>query len=80
MKLSNSQGLVITGIYPTGPADSAGLEPDDIITSINGSNAGNGRTDSLVVARMIPGQEITVNVLRNQKRISIPVLVGSRPQ
>lgn len=80
MKLPHSQGLVITGIYPTGPADAAGLEPGDIIISINGSDAGNGRSDSLVVARMIPGQEITVNVLRKQERISIPVLVGSRPQ
>jgi serine protease DegS len=80
MKLPNSQGLVITGIYPTSPADSAGLESGDIIISINGSDAGNGRTDSIVVARMIPGQEITVNVLRKQERISIPVLVGSRPQ
>jgi serine protease DegS len=80
MGLSSSQGLMITGIYPTGPADSAGLEPGDIITSINGSSAGNGRNNSLEVARMMPGQEITVNVLRNKEQISIPVLVGSRPQ
>ncbi|MEH6551407.1 MAG: trypsin-like peptidase domain-containing protein [Pseudomonadales bacterium] len=73
-------GVIITGLYRGGPADSAGLQPGDVITHIDSTSISDGRSGSLRVADMPPGGEISVRVWRDDRYIDIQVLVGTRPE
>ena len=72
-------GIVVAGIYRDGPAQRAGLQPGDIILSIAGEPAGDGRRSMNQVARTKPGETIAVKVMRNGKEMELTAKVGLRP-
>jgi len=59
--------------------DDAGLQPGDIITSIDGHriDAGAGLDDVLSLFK--PDDTLTLQVLRNGETISVPITLGTRP-
>jgi serine protease Do len=73
-------GVFVTTVEPNGPADKAGLKPEDIITQFNGRPVRNG--DELVnrVSSTPAGSEATVKVLRAGKVLTLPLKVGERSQ
>ncbi|HZX19077.1 MAG TPA: Do family serine endopeptidase AlgW [Pseudomonas sp.] len=72
-------GIVVAGIYRDGPAQKAGLQPGDLILSIDGEAAGDGRRSMNQVARAKPGQKINIDILRNGKPLQLTAEVGVRP-
>lgn len=72
-------GLVISGLYRTGPAWEAGLKPGDVILRIDGQVAVAGRQAMNQVARAKPGDTVTIEVLRSGKPMSVKAAVGVRP-
>ena len=86
-------GVYVTGVTPSGPADTAGIRGDttaqfnllgydgDVIVSINSI-----RMDSMddligyLALNTAPGDDIVVGVLRNGVEIAIPLTLGARPQ
>lgn len=78
--LSLRSGVVVTNTTRHGPAEQAGIQPDDIIISINGIQIDNGQTGLLEVANLEPGKIIDVEITRNQQTMIMPVTVGVRPQ
>jgi S1-C subfamily serine protease len=66
-------------IVPGSPAEKAGLQPGDIITSIDGHriDAGTGLDDVLSLFK--PDETLTLQVLRNGETISVPITLGTRP-
>ncbi|MCA6063407.1 trypsin-like peptidase domain-containing protein [Thalassolituus marinus] len=57
-------GLIVTGIYPDGPADKAKLAIGDILTHINGEEAANARHAMNQIAALRPGDDIDLEFIR----------------
>ncbi len=72
-------GIVVAGIYRDGPAERAGLQPGDLILSIDGEPANDGRSSMNQVARTRPGEVIDIDVMRNGKELKLQAEVGVRP-
>jgi serine protease Do len=73
-----SNGVVITGIQPDGPADQAGLKQGDVILSIDGELIQDG--DELVakVASTPVGEGVIIRYVRNREEQETELFIGDR--
>jgi putative serine protease PepD len=73
-------GAEVQTVTSGGPADSAGLEPGDVITEIDGQQV----TDSSDVARLVngkqPGDHVDLRIDRSGQDIHLGTTLGNRPQ
>ena len=77
--LEKAQGVRVTQIVPETPAYDAGIEPGDAILSWNGQEIRNPPELSLAVVRTRIGSEVTVELLRDGRRLELTAIVGQRP-
>ncbi|MGV8919317.1 MAG: Do family serine endopeptidase AlgW [Pseudomonas sp.] len=77
--LKDRPGIVVAGIFRDGPSQKAGLQLGDVILSIDGEAAGDGRRSMNQVARTKPGDKIAIEVMRNGKQLTLTAEVGLRP-
>ena len=77
--LSGRPGIVVAGIFRDGPAQKAGLQLGDVILSIDGAPASDGRRSMNQVARIKPSDKISIQVMRNGKELNLTAEVGLRP-
>jgi len=69
-------GEVITG----GPAYNAGIQVGDIIVGLNWSRIMNGdQVLSYLEENTLPGETLTLNILRSNQTLEIQVILGRRP-
>ena len=76
-------GLEIEHIRPGSPADKAGLQRGDLLIGIRGDMIMEGGQQAAghvaaVLSKMIPGQKVTVVVLRGDSPVEIEVTVGAK--
>jgi serine protease Do len=64
---------VITSVEPDSPAAKAGLQIGDVITQIDNKKVNDAGELQVLVAQQRPGAKITLEVLRDGKRMSLPV-------
>jgi len=79
LKLSRADGVVLKGVQRASPAGRAGLEPGDVIVTINGQKVANSRGMLNQISQLPPGSSASVRVLRLGKEVDVPVTVGERP-
>ena len=68
----------ILEVYPKSPAEKAGLKEGDIITEFAGKAIDNFEDLVAATERVRPGQVVTVEVLRNNKTLSLKLKLGKR--
>jgi len=74
---NNTQGVVVGSV--TGPAQTAGLRTNDVITAIDERPVGSlGMLLAYLAINTTPGQTITLTVLRDGQSLSLPILLGTR--
>lgn len=77
--LENKQGAVISHIEGNSPAARAGLEPGDIIVSINNKAAKNSYDIRNMIGLMQIGEQVNVEYYRNNKKLTTVATIG-KPQ
>ncbi len=79
LRLKRTEGVVVRGVLRNGPAGRAGMEPGDVVVSINGTSVAERRAMLSQIAQLDPGATATVHVLREAKEIDLKIRVGERP-
>jgi len=75
-----SDGLLITAVESTGPAALGGVEPMDILLGMAGEPPIRATDVYRRIRSMAPGATIRLKILRNGKRLELPVVLGTRPK
>jgi len=73
-------GILLQTVYAGGPAAVAGLEPGDVILSINGEAIRNRQQALLIVAGLEPGDVAEMDYWRDGERREARLTVAERPQ
>lgn len=76
-KLGIKHGVLVERVVPNSPAFKAGIKPGDIIVKYNGEEVRDTADLQLKVMNTKPNSWVNIEVIRNGKRINIPVKVGS---
>ena len=79
LRLKRKEGVVVRGVLRNGPAGNGGMEPGDVIVSINGVNVSERRAMLNQIAQLEPGAMASVHVLRDAKEMNLKIRVGERP-
>lgn len=74
------KGVAVAGIVRGGPAHRGGMEPGDILTSINGEHIEDAQTAINRIAGLKPGADLRAVVMRNNQEIELKVRIGERPK
>jgi len=77
--LEANTGIILVEVFPESPAANTGLEPGDIILSINGERISSWRQARLLVAGTAPGDQLDVLLVRDGVRLEVVVEAGERP-
>ena len=64
---------------PDGPADKAGVKPDDLIYKINGRAVNSSRDLTDAVTTLAPGSVVTLDINRDGKPVTVRVTLAERP-
>lgn len=78
-ELDGRPGIVVAGVFRDGPAAQAGLQTGDLILSIAGQPATDGRQSMNQVARAKPDSIMPIEILRAGKALTLQAKVGQRP-
>ena len=76
--LSQDWGVLLSDVEPGGPGDVAGLQPGDILVSLNGKSMANARQTEVDLYRYPVGAKIGVQVMRNGTKQTIQVVAVER--
>ncbi|HSG69258.1 MAG TPA: PDZ domain-containing protein, partial [Planctomycetaceae bacterium] len=75
-----NDGVLIERVHPEGPAASAGIQPGDLLLSIDGRNATDVDGTSRMIAKMQPGAKAQLVVSRDGQRQTITVALTDRSE
>ena len=79
--VSDGKGVLVQQVKPAdGPAAKAGLKQGDVIVAINSEKISKMSDMHIVLSRIAPGTPVTITYIRNGKKKTTQVLVGSREQ
>ena len=79
LRLPRTEGVVLKGVQRASPASKAGLEPGDVMLSINGQPVLNSKAMLNQISQLLPGSDARVKVVRSGKEVDVQVAVGERP-
>jgi S1-C subfamily serine protease len=79
LNLKTTQGVIIAGVVRNGPAHRAGVEPGDIIQSIDGHKIVDAREALMAISARKPGGKVKLDIVREGQSLTIEVPVIERP-
>ena len=75
------EGAVVVKLFKDGPSDQAGIQPGDIILSMNGHKVDTTRVlTRLLRQEFKPRQEIRVQLFRKGSKLTLPLVLKERPR
>ena len=78
--LKKSNGAIIAGVLKGGPADKAGMQPGDILVSVENHPVTDMADMLNQIAQLSPGQKASIIVLRRNQENTLNVTIGKRPK
>ena len=75
--LKKPVGAVLVDVIVGGPAEEAGFKPEDVILKFNGVDILTSSDLPPVVGRTTPGKKVPVEVMREMKRLTLSVEIGT---
>jgi serine protease Do len=79
MGLADQSGALVAGVQSDTPAARAGMQPGDVIRSVDGTKIDNPRDLAVQVASVKPGDEAKLDIVRDGKSQTLSVKVGELP-
>jgi serine protease Do len=76
--LNYDAGVILADVAPGGPAEKAGLEPGDVVLSLDGKAMENGRQFRINVYTRGVGEQVTLEIRRGDRTRTIKVPVVER--
>lgn len=74
-----NKGVAVAGIVRGGPAQKGGMEPGDIMVSINGEAVNDAQTAINRIAAFKPGTDLRTVVMRDNREVELKIRIGERP-
>jgi serine protease Do len=78
-KVPDTAGALVDDVTPGGPADKAGIKNGDVIRKVDGRTVQGSGQLTATVTDMNPGTEVTLDILRDGKPMTIHLTLGERP-
>jgi serine protease Do len=75
----DTAGALVENVSPGAPAEKAGIKVGDIIRKVNGHTVSDSGQLTAMVTEMNPGSEVTLDILRDGKPMSIRLTLAERP-
>ena len=79
LHLPSSAGALVANVEADSPAQKAGLQPGDVIESVNGTKVANPRELAVDVAGVAPGSTARLGVLRDGDTKNVEVTLATMP-
>jgi serine protease Do len=76
--LSVDSGVIVSDVAPGGPGARAGLQPGDIVLTLDGKRMENGRQFRINLYTRAVGQQAVLDLQRGDRRLTMRVAVGER--
>jgi serine protease Do len=80
LRLGVRSGVVLSDVFPGGPAEAAGLRVGDVVVSLDGKPMENARQLDVNVYQHALGDQVTLEVVRSGVRRTCSVAVVERPK
>ncbi|PRF76216.1 peptidase [Burkholderia multivorans] len=75
--LAKPDGALVSSVDPNGPAAKAGLQPGDVILSVNGTPVVDSTTLPSQIANLKPGSKADLQIWRDKAKQSVTVTLGA---
>ncbi|MEK6644347.1 MAG: PDZ domain-containing protein [Planctomycetota bacterium] len=81
LRLDAGTGQVVVNVVEGSPADTAGLQQYDIITTVDGQSVSSKIDDFMTIIRGYkPGDAHSISLLRGGQRVTTTITIGARPE
>ena len=77
--LLDTRGVLVVGVLRDGPAHQAGLQPGDVILTIDDKTIAEGGDALLAISSRKPGSRIKLHITRNDTELDLEAVVIERP-
>lgn len=77
--LKEEKGALVGDVVENSPAEKAGITRGDVIISYNGTRINEPNELRNIVANTLPGEKRNIKVVRENKEMTIPVVIGELP-
>ncbi|MDD4910929.1 MAG: trypsin-like peptidase domain-containing protein [Sideroxydans sp.] len=79
-KLNDTHGVLISEVMRGSPADKSNIKPGDILVSISDHTLTDSTAMLETISALVPGNTVSLKLLRNQTPIFLEIKVGKRPK